>query len=106
VRWGLDVSYRLWYRMAFGYGMRRAVLGVFTRVLLDVYTRNARARGIAGGRTGTVTVLQRAGGALNLHVHFHTLVLDGVFTEARPPARWHFIRRRRPATRRSRRRWR
>jgi hypothetical protein len=29
-----------------------------------------------------VTVLQRAGGALNTNVHFHTLVLDGVFTEA------------------------
>jgi len=29
-----------------------------------------------------VTALQRAGGALNTNVHFHTLVLDGVFTEA------------------------
>jgi hypothetical protein len=26
-----------------------------------------------------VTSVQRFGGALNLHVHFHTLVLDGVF---------------------------
>ena len=30
-----------------------------------------------------VTALQRAGGALNTNVHFHTLVLDGVFTQAR-----------------------
>jgi hypothetical protein len=29
--------------------------------------------------TGTVTVIQRFGGALNLNVHFHTLALDGVF---------------------------
>jgi hypothetical protein len=28
-----------------------------------------------------VTVIQRFGGGLNLNVHFHTLVLDGVFTE-------------------------
>ena len=28
-----------------------------------------------------VTALQRAGGALNANLHFHTLVLDGVFTE-------------------------
>ena len=42
----------------------------------------ARARGMPCGRTGSVTVLQRAGGALNTNVHFHTLVLDGVFTEA------------------------
>lgn len=33
------------------------------------------------GRSGCVTVIQRFGGALNLNVHFHTLVLDGVFTE-------------------------
>jgi hypothetical protein len=44
--------------------------------LLDVY-----ARGIEGGRTGMVTALQRAGGALNVNVHFHSLALDGMFTE-------------------------
>jgi hypothetical protein len=30
-----------------------------------------------------VTVIQRFGGGLSLNVHFHTLVLDGVFTETR-----------------------
>jgi len=29
-----------------------------------------------------VTSVQRFGGSLNLHVHFHTLVLDGVFVRA------------------------
>jgi len=48
-------------------------------------------------------VLQRAGGALNANLHFHTLVLDGVFTEA-PGVRWRFIRRGGRATPRSRRR--
>ena len=28
---------------------------------------------------GAVTFVQRFGGALNLNVHFHTLVLDGVY---------------------------
>jgi hypothetical protein len=32
--------------------------------------------------TPAVTVIQRFGGGLNLNVHFHTLVLDGVFTDA------------------------
>jgi hypothetical protein len=59
---------------------------VYTRVLGDVYTRGARERGIAGGQTGMVTALQRAGGALNANLHFHTLVLDGGFTAA-PGAR-------------------
>ena len=57
------------------------MLGVYARVLLDVYARGARERGIDGGQTGMVTALQRAGGALNANLHFHTLVLDRVFIE-------------------------
>src|SRR5215475_8964073 len=81
-QWVLTVPYRLRYRMAFDHGLSRAVLSVFTRVLLETYARGAGARGIAGGRTGSITVIQRAGGGLNVNPHFHTLVLDGVFREA------------------------
>ena len=49
---------------------------------LEAYARGAGARGIAGGRTGSITVIQRAGGGLNVNPHFYTLVLDGVFREA------------------------
>jgi hypothetical protein len=80
-QWVLTVPYRLRYQMAWNHGLSRAVLRVYTRALGDVYRRGARARGIDGGQTGMVTALQRAGGALNMNVHFHTLVLDGVFTE-------------------------
>src|SRR5262245_50112857 len=69
-QWVLTVPYRLRYRMAFDHGLSRAVLGVFTRVLLDAYAHAAGARGIDGGRTGTVTALQRAGGGLNANPHF------------------------------------
>ena len=81
-QWVLTVPYRLRYRMAFDHGLSRAVLGVVARVLGDAYARGATARGIEGVRTGMVTALQRAGGALNVNLHFHSLVLDGVFTEA------------------------
>ena len=80
-QWVLTVPYRLRYQMAWNHGLSRAVLGVYARVLGDVYARGARARGIEGGQTGMVTALQRAGGALNANLHFHTLVLDGVFLE-------------------------
>src|SRR2546428_14015003 len=60
-QWVLTVPYRLGYQMAWNHGLSRAVLRVYTRVLLDVYTRGARARGVPGGRTGSVTVVQRAG---------------------------------------------
>jgi hypothetical protein len=58
------------------------VLRVYTRVLHDAYARGAQECGVPGGRTGSVTVMQRAGSGLNVNLHFHTLVLDGVFTEA------------------------
>ena len=41
--------------------------------------RRGRRRGIADGRSGTVTAIQRFGGGLQLNVHFHTLLLEGVF---------------------------
>ena len=80
-QWVLTVSYRLRYQMAWDHGLSRAVLGVYTRVLLDLYAQGARERGIHGGRTGTVTVIQRSASGLNVNVHFHTLALDGVFSE-------------------------
>jgi hypothetical protein len=91
--------------MAWNHGLSRAVLRVFTRVLLDVYVRGARERGISGGQTGMVTALQRTGSGLNTNLHFHTLVLDGVFTEE-PRGALVFSRRRHRATPRSRQCWR
>jgi hypothetical protein len=77
-QWVLTMPYRLRYRMARDHGLSRAVLGVYTRVLLDVYARGARERGVRGGRTGTVTVMQRAGSGVNANLHFHTLALATV----------------------------
>jgi len=85
-QWVLTVPFRLRYRLAWDHGLSRAVLGVYARVLLDMYARGARARGIDGERTGLVTVMQRAGGGLNANLHFHTLALDGVFSEGREGA--------------------
>jgi hypothetical protein len=80
-QWVLTMPYRLRCQLAWNHGLSRAVLRVYTRALRDVYRRDARTRGIAGGQTGMVTAVPRAGGALNVNVHFHTLVLDGVFTD-------------------------
>jgi hypothetical protein len=83
-QWVLTLPYRLRYRLAWDHALCRAVLGVYARVLLTFYARTARARGIPEGQTGTVTVIQRFGSGLQLNIHFHTLVLDGVFSETRP----------------------
>jgi hypothetical protein len=49
-QWVLTVPYRLRYKMAWNHRVSRALLGVYTRVLLDVYARGARERGIEGGQ--------------------------------------------------------
>src|SRR5881296_4294994 len=89
-QWVLTLPYRLRYRLAWDHALCRAVLGVYARTLLAIYARTARAHGIRDSQTGTVTVIQRFGSGLQLNVHFHTLVLDGVFSEARPgPLTFH-----------------
>jgi len=40
--------------------------------------------GVVRGRSGAVVVAQRFGSALNLNLHFHALVLDGVYASASP----------------------
>jgi len=60
------------------------VLGVYARVLQAFYIRSAEERGIGRGRTGMLTLIQRFGSGVNLNVHFHSLVLDGLFTVTYP----------------------
>jgi len=78
-QWVLSLPFELRYRLAWDHKLCRAVLAVYTRALLGFYRKRAKASGYRDGRTGTVTVIQRFGGALNLNVHFHTLAVDGVF---------------------------
>jgi len=80
-QWVLSLPYRLRYLVAWNHDLCRAVLGVYVRALLAFQRRRVRQCGFRDGQSGCVTVIQRFGGGLNLNVHFHTLVLDGVFTD-------------------------
>jgi len=57
-----------------------------TRVLAIVYraiaTHLAHKAGLKKplAQTGAVTLIQRFGSALNLNIHFHMLILDGVYS--------------------------
>jgi hypothetical protein len=81
-QWALSLPYRLRYLLAWDHRLARAVLAVAIRVLLGFQRQRARRAGIRAGRSGSVTVIQRFGGGLNLNVHFHTLLIDGVFFES------------------------
>lgn len=75
----LSLPYRLRYLLAWDHVLARAVLAVYVRALLGFQRDRARRYGISNGRSGSVTVIQRFGGGLNLNVHYHTLLFDGVF---------------------------
>jgi hypothetical protein len=78
-QWVLTLPHRLRYRLAWDHDLCRAVVGVFVRTVLRFHRHAARAAGVGDGRGGAVAVVQRFGGALNLNVHVHALVMDGVF---------------------------
>jgi hypothetical protein len=57
-RWVLTVPYRLRYQMAWNHGLSRCG---YTRACCSKCTRRAWECGVPGGRTGSVTVMQRGG---------------------------------------------
>ncbi len=82
-QWVLSLPFPLRFRLASDHALARALLRVFLRAVFALHRRSGERckRGRARRATGAVTVIQRFGGALNLNVHFHVLVLDGVFVE-------------------------
>jgi hypothetical protein len=62
---------------------RPNLLNTVFRLVNDAALRWLERRGqpSLGGRAAGVAVLQRAGGALNIHPHFHLLLADGLFVE-------------------------
>jgi hypothetical protein len=92
-QWVLSLPYRLRYLLAWDHDLCRAVVGVYVRALLSFLRARARHNGVATGRSGAVVIIQRFGGALNLNVHVHALVLDGVFTQDGERLRFQAARR-------------
>jgi hypothetical protein len=91
-QWVFTVPVPVRYQLAFDASLTRAVLRVFLRTVFGWLQRRAARQGLVGARCGAVTTIQRFGGALNLNVHFHALLFDGVYTRATPAARPCFHR--------------
>ena len=88
-QWVLSLPPRLRYRLAWDHALCRAVVGRTMRAILGFLRRRARHDGVEDGRSGAVAIVQRFGGALNLNIHFHALVLDGVFSQNGDRVRFH-----------------
>jgi hypothetical protein len=78
-QWVLSFPRRVRFLAARHPALVSRLLDLFTRAVFAWQRRAARRLGVAEPRTGGVTAVQRFGGAINLNVHFHTLLPDGVF---------------------------
>ena len=63
----LSFPIRLRYLLAYNHELCREVLAIFNRVVTQFYRKQAAEAGIHKGNTGSVTFVQRSGGALNLN---------------------------------------
>jgi hypothetical protein len=80
--WVFSLPIELRYRLAHDGELLSDVLAVFLRAVRGWYRKQARKAGHLDTRCGCVTFAQRFGSALNLNPHFHTLMLDGVYSYA------------------------
>jgi putative transposase len=63
-------------------------LEIALRAIFAHQRRRARRAGALAPRVGAVTFVQRFGGALNLNVHFHCAIPDGVFVRQNSSVRF------------------
>ena len=79
--------------------LARGVFQIGVKAIFSRYRRWARKKGYTNIQCGSVSVVQRFGSSLNLNVHLHALMMDGVY--ATPPQQGrglHFIRVPAPST--------
>ena len=90
-QWVLTFPFELRTMLAYDARLAAAVRRIFLCEVERHYRCTAREQGIRRGRTGSVTVAQRFGGALNLNLHLHSIFLDGVYHRRTPTSTPVFV---------------
>lgn len=81
-QWVLSLPFKQRYYLAYDPKLNTQILNCIIRAISSFYKRKAKRRyGVSNVKTGSITVIQRFGGALNLNTHFHILFTDGVYNE-------------------------
>ena len=75
----LSLPHELRRLAAFDPKVLTALSRIFAEAIFASHRKRSASAGIARTASGAVTCVQRFGGSLNLNVHFHTIVVDGVF---------------------------
>jgi len=81
-QWVLSVPYELRLLLAKSPEALNAVARLFVEQITRFQRERAGAAGVKAPKTGAIVFPQRFGGSLNLNVHFHVAVPDGVYTVA------------------------
>jgi hypothetical protein len=76
---GRQCAYPLRYLFATNPAVMSQALTIVHYVISTFLIKRARITVKSGAQSGTVTLIQRFGSALNLNPHFHMLYLNGVY---------------------------
>ena len=79
-QWVLSLPWELRALAAFKADVLSALARMFVEAIFARHRRWAKKQGFGEAPSGAVTHVQRFGSSVNLNVHFHLMVLDGVFT--------------------------
>ncbi len=79
-QWVLSLPWELRALAAFKADVLSALARIFVESIFARHQGWAKGQGLGQTPTGAVTHVQRFGSSINLNVHFHVMVLDGVFT--------------------------
>jgi len=72
-QWVLSFPYKIRYVLSHNPKLTNELLKIFIRIIEAFQRKHIKNK---NAKIGTITFIQRS--ALNLNVHFHTLVTDGV----------------------------
>ncbi len=80
-QWVLSFPFKLRYLMACNQKLTNRALKIFLQTISSFQKKRAKKSGLGPSQTGAVQFIQRFGSALNLNIHSHALLPDGVFVE-------------------------
>lgn len=79
-QWVLSIPFELRYWMAADPALLKRVNRIVIQEIDNAIRRKMRDLGFASGEGGQVSFLQRAGGSVNMNLHWHILAIDGFYT--------------------------
>ncbi len=91
-QWVLSFPWPLRFLYASRPDVLSRTLGVITRAIETDLIHRAGFTRKSGARSGIITLIQRFGSALNLNIHLHMIVLDGVFTFDDDATQFHSVK--------------